>query len=105
MAKTKNNKTVRFSTRMDLGKSVRAEMADLLNARLALFSRDQWTFRNELKVSQELLAANFDANDKSVQTAQSTLRQMTATDINVELPTLKDSQAALRGLRQGKEKR
>ena len=35
MAKTKNNKTVRFSTRMDLGKSVRAEMADLLNARLA----------------------------------------------------------------------
>lgn len=77
----------------------------LLNARLALFSRDQWTFRNELKVSQELLAANFDANDKSVQTAQSTLRQMTATDINVELPTLKDSQAALRGLRQGKEKR
>ena len=35
MAKTKNNKTVRFSTRMDLGNSVRAEMADLLNARLA----------------------------------------------------------------------
>lgn len=77
----------------------------LLNARLALFARDQWTFRNELKVSQELLAANFDANDKATQTAQSTLRQMTATDINVELPTLKDTQAALRGLRQGKEKR
>lgn len=35
MAKTKTNKTVRFSTRMDLGKSVRAEMTDLLNARLA----------------------------------------------------------------------
>lgn len=35
MAKAKTNKTVRFSTRMDLGKSARAEMADLLNARLA----------------------------------------------------------------------
>lgn len=35
MAKAKNNKTVRFSTRMNLGKAVRSEMADLLNARLA----------------------------------------------------------------------
>ena len=35
MAKAKSNTTVRFSTRMDLGKSVRAEMAGLLNARLA----------------------------------------------------------------------
>ncbi len=77
----------------------------LLNARLALFSRDQWTFRNELKVVQDLLARHFDANDKAVQAAQATLRQMTATEINVELPTLNDSQAALRNLRQGKEKR
>lgn len=77
----------------------------LLNARLALFSRDQWTFRNELKVSQDWLARHFDANDKSVQSAQSTLRQMTATEINVELPNLNDTQAALRALRPSKEKR
>jgi len=77
----------------------------LLNARLALFSRDQWTFRNELKVAQDLLTRYFDANDKAVQAAQSTLHQMTATEINVELPNLNDSQAALRSLRQGKEKR
>jgi uroporphyrin-3 C-methyltransferase len=30
---------------------------------------------------------------------------MTASEINVELPTLNDSQAALRSLRPGKEKR
>ena len=77
----------------------------LLNARLALFARDQWTFRNELKVSQEMLARHFDANDKSVVAAQSTLRQMTATEINVELPNLNESQAALRTLRPVKDKR
>lgn len=77
----------------------------LLNARLALFSRDQWTFRNELKASQDLLARYFEAGDKAVQSAQSTLQQMTSTEINVELPTLNDSQAALRSLRQGKDKR
>jgi uroporphyrin-3 C-methyltransferase len=77
----------------------------LLNARLALFSRDQWTFRNELKVAQEWLARHFDATDKAVQSAQSMLRQMTATEINVELPNLNDTQAALQALRQVKEKR
>lgn len=77
----------------------------LLNARLALFARDQWTFRNELKVGQELLNRHFAADDKAVQAAQAALRQMTASEINVELPTLTDSQAAVRSLRQGKEKR
>jgi uroporphyrin-3 C-methyltransferase len=77
----------------------------LLNARLALFSRDQWTFRNELKVAQDWLARHFDANDKTVQAAQSTLRQMTATEINVELPNLNDTQAALRTLRPARAKR
>lgn len=77
----------------------------LLNARLALFARDQWTYRNELKVAQEWLGRHFDANDKAVLTTLSTLRQMTATEISVELPNLNDTQAALRSLRQGKEKR
>lgn len=77
----------------------------LLNARLALYARDQWTFRNELKVGQDWLGRHFDADDKAVQAAISVLRQMTATEINVELPNLNDTQAALRQLRQPKEKR
>jgi uroporphyrin-3 C-methyltransferase len=77
----------------------------LLNARLALFARDQWTYRNELKVGQEWLLKHFDANDKVVTAAVSTLRQMTASEINVELPNLNDTQVALRSLRQTKEKR
>ena len=77
----------------------------LLNARLALFARDQWTYRNELKVAQEWLGKHFDTSDKAVLAAQATLRQMTASEINVELPNLNDTQAALRNLRQSKEKR
>ncbi len=76
----------------------------LLNARLALLSRDQWTFRNELKVAQQWLARHFVADDKAVQAAQATLRQMSATEINVELPSLNQSQTALRKVRTGKEK-
>jgi len=77
----------------------------LLNARLALLARDQWTFRNELKTAQEWLARHFVADDKAVQAAQAVLRQMLATEINVELPNLNDSQSALRAVRAVKEKR
>ena len=77
----------------------------LLNARLALLSRDQSTFRNELKVAQGWLASHFLSEDPSVQAAQNTLRQMLATEINVALPDLHDSQNALQALRHGKEKR
>ncbi len=76
----------------------------LLNARLALFARDQWTFQNELKVAQDMLARHFVPDDKAVTAARTTLRQMMASEIKLELPTLVDSQAALRSLRQGKEK-
>lgn len=76
----------------------------LLNARLALLSRDQWTFRNELKVAQEWLARHFIADDKAVQAALATLRPMPAAAIDVEMPKLTDSQAALRKVRTGKEK-
>lgn len=77
----------------------------LLNARLALLSRDQSIFRSELKVSQEWLARHFVADDKAVQAAQASLRQMVASEINLDLPSLNDSQSALRTLRNGKEKR
>ena len=70
-----------------------------------MFARDQWTYRNELKVAQEWLGKHFDTSDKAVLAAQATLRQMTASEINVELPNLNDTQAALRNLRQSKEKR
>ena len=77
----------------------------LLNARLALLSRDHATFRNELKVAQEWLARHFLKDDKAVQSALATLQLMAVAPLNAELPNLNDSQAALRNLRSGKEKR
>ena len=77
----------------------------LLNARLALLSRDQVTFRGELKAALEMLGRLFDGRDKGVQAAQATLRQLLATEIAVALPNLNETQAALRVLRNGKDKK
>ena len=75
----------------------------LLNARLALLSRDQGAFRGELKAASDGLARHFDGNDKGVQTAQETLRQLLTTEVVVEVPKLNETQAALSNLRGGKD--
>jgi len=77
----------------------------LLNARLALLARDQWTFRNELKQARIWVDRYFDPRDKSVQTAQSTLRQLSATEINIELPNLNESLSAIKNFKLGKERK
>ena len=77
----------------------------LLNARLALLSRDQWTFRNELKQSQAWLDRYFDGREKSVQTAQASLRQLSATELNIALPNLNESLSAIKNFKHGKEQR
>ena len=75
----------------------------LLNARLALLSRDQATFRGELKAAGDGLARHFDGNDKGVQAAQETLRELQAAEVVVEVPKLVETQAALRSLRGSKD--
>lgn len=77
----------------------------LLNARLALLSRDQWTYRNELKVAQEWLGRHFDGQDKAVQSTQAALRQLSSAELNIELPNLNESLTALRSFRPVKEKK
>jgi uroporphyrin-3 C-methyltransferase len=76
----------------------------LLNARLALLSRDQWTFRNELVAAQNWLAHYFNRDAKAVQAATSSLRQLAATEIAVELPNLHASFTALQTLKTEREK-
>jgi len=77
----------------------------LLNARLALLARDQWTFRNELKHSQAWIDRYFDARDKAVQTAQGGLKQLSTTEISIELPTLNESLSAIKSFKLGKERK
>ena len=77
----------------------------LLNARLALFSHDQATFRSELKAAGDTLGRYFDAQDKFVQADHAILKQLLAIETNIQTPSLGETQAALRALHEGKEKK
>jgi uroporphyrin-3 C-methyltransferase/uroporphyrinogen III methyltransferase/synthase len=68
----------------------------LLNARLALLSRNEAAFRTDLINAQETLAKYFDTRARSTQSAQTTLRQVQANNLAIEMPTLADSLNAVR---------
>ena len=76
----------------------------LLNARLALLARDQWTFRNELKAAQSVLERHFDAQAKPVQAAVASLQQLAGAELVIDLPTLNESLSAIRSLKAGRDK-
>ncbi|MEI7612913.1 MAG: uroporphyrinogen-III C-methyltransferase [Betaproteobacteria bacterium] len=77
----------------------------LLSARLALLSRDQWVFRAEIKQAQSWTERYFDEREKSVQTARSTLKQLSGAEINIELPNLNESLSAIKNFKLGKERK
>jgi uroporphyrin-3 C-methyltransferase len=68
----------------------------LLNARLALLSRNEATFRDDLTTAQTMLAKYFDTRARTTQSAQAALRQVQANDLTIELPTLAESLGAVR---------
>ncbi len=73
----------------------------LLNARLALLSRDPATFRGELKQAQAWLERYFDVRGAAAQNALGGLKQLAANEIGGEPPTLDESLAAVRGFKTG----
>jgi uroporphyrin-3 C-methyltransferase/uroporphyrinogen III methyltransferase/synthase len=68
----------------------------LLNARLALLSRNEGTFRDDLTSAQETLARYFDTKARSTQSALSLLRQVQANNVTIEVPDLSESLNAVR---------
>jgi uroporphyrin-3 C-methyltransferase/uroporphyrinogen III methyltransferase/synthase len=68
----------------------------LLNARLALLSRDETTFAGDLAAAQETLDKYFDTRARTTQQAQSALRQVQANNLAIDMPTLADSLNAVR---------
>ena len=68
----------------------------LLNARLALLSRNETAFRNDLIAAQDALVKYFDTRAKATQTAQGLLRQVQASNLAIEMPTLSESLNAVR---------
>ena len=68
----------------------------LLNARLALLSRNESAFRSDLIAAQDAIAKYFDTRAKQTQTTQALLRQVQASNLSIEMPTLADSLNAVR---------
>ncbi|GAB3544068.1 hypothetical protein GCM10027343_18700 [Noviherbaspirillum agri] len=68
----------------------------LLNARLALLTRNEAAFRSDLIAAQDAIARYFDTRAKQTQTAQALLRQVQASNLSIEMPTLAESLNAVR---------
>jgi len=68
----------------------------LLNARMALLSRNEAAFRSDLQATQDALVKYFDTRAKQTQTVQALLRQVQASNLSIEMPTLADSLNAVR---------
>lgn len=74
----------------------------LLNARLALFSRDPATFRNELKQADRWLGQHFAEADPAVVASRSALQSLAVAELSLVLPDLAASRKALADLNQGR---
>ncbi len=68
----------------------------LLNARLALMSRNESAFRADLTAAQDSLVKYFDIRAGATQAAQAQLRQVQANNLAIEMPSLSDSLNAVR---------
>ena len=68
----------------------------LLNARLALLSRDEATFREDMRTAANWLARWFDTRSKSTQAMQATLRQLSSAAVQINVPAIGESLTAVR---------
>lgn len=71
----------------------------LLSARLALLSRDEDGFRQELKTAQSWMTRYFDAKSNEVARAQARLKKIAAAPVSIELPDVSPSLQAVRNYR------
>jgi uroporphyrin-3 C-methyltransferase/uroporphyrinogen III methyltransferase/synthase len=68
----------------------------LLSARLALLSRNENAFRSDLMAAQDTINRYFDTRARQTQSAQTLLKQVQASDLTIEMPTLNESLGAVR---------
>ncbi len=77
----------------------------LVNARLALLSRDGRSFREDTRQAGEWLERYFDTRARPVQSAQTSLKGLAALDIARDLPSLDDTLNAVRNFKTARDKR
>ncbi len=68
----------------------------LLNARLALLSRNETAFRSDMIAAQDAITRYFDTRSRQTQTVQALLRQIQSSNVSIEMPSLEDSLNAVR---------
>lgn len=68
----------------------------LLNARLALLSRNESAFRSDLLAAQDAITKYFDTRARQTQVAQALLKQVQGSNLSIEMPSLADSLNAVR---------
>jgi uroporphyrin-3 C-methyltransferase/uroporphyrinogen III methyltransferase/synthase len=71
----------------------------LLNARLALLSRNDAAFRSDLNEAERALNRYFDTRARQTQSAQDLLKQLQGSLLSIEMPTLSNSLNAVRNTR------
>ena len=76
----------------------------LLDARMALLARDPARYRSDLETARTWITRYFDTRAKATAAALASLRQLEASSINVELPSIADSLAAVRNFKVSREK-
>ena len=76
----------------------------LLDARQALLARDPARFRADLETARAWLARYYDTRAKRTAAALASLKQLAASSIDVELPTIDASLAAVRNFKVSREK-
>ncbi len=76
----------------------------LLSARLALLSRDEASFKRDMKISQEWARLYFDVKSAAGTQFVSTLQKLNASSISIELPDISGSLEAVRHYRAAHEK-
>jgi uroporphyrinogen III methyltransferase/synthase len=82
------------------GKLMRQQLKlRLLGARLALLARNDKLYHADIENAQTLLALYFDSRHAGVANAAATLRQANAAALSFDVPTLSDSQTAVRAAR------
>ncbi|MGZ3160058.1 MAG: uroporphyrinogen-III C-methyltransferase [Burkholderiaceae bacterium] len=68
----------------------------LLNARLALLSRNESAFRSDMIAAQDTISRYFDTRSRQTQTVQVLLKQVQGSNLSLEMPTLVESLNAVR---------
>jgi uroporphyrin-3 C-methyltransferase len=76
----------------------------LLSARMALLTRDEVSFRRDLKASQEWLKRYFDAKSGQNVQAIGALQKLATSNVVIEMPSLSGSLEAVRNYRVSHER-